>query len=338
MLTETSQHASGGNAVTTAYQLDPNGNCLAQTDGNDHVTTFEYNVRNLPVRRIDHGGRMGTQGVYTYDAAKTESYAYDAAGRMITRTDRMGTETVWTYDARGRILTETVGDDAVSRKWDDNGNLLTLTDATGITTYTYDALNRLLTKQDPLVGILSYVYDRTASLPAGHVGERMTDAAGHITDTVYDSMGRISHVISGTGSGTHSATYAYTDTGLRESLVYDSGVREDYTYTVDGLLESLINRKGDGTGIDSYAYTYDAARNQTGKTDGKGTTTYTYDNLNRLLTVSEPNGRATAYTFDAAGNRLTETVTQGSTTTVKTSSYNEQNRLTILEIHTNGIM
>ena len=206
------------------------------------MTTFEYNVRNLPIRRIDHGGRTGTPG--------------------------------------------------------------------------------------------AYAYDRTAFLPAGHVGERMTDAAGHITDTVYDRMGRVSHVV----SGTHSATYAYTDTGLRESLVYGSGARADYTYTEDGLLESLINRKGDGTVIDSYAYTYDASHNQTAKTDGKGTTTYTYDNLNRLLTVSEPNGRSTAYTFDAAGNRLTETVAQGATITVKTSANNEQNRLTSLETRINGTL
>lgn len=92
---------------TTSYLFDANGNCLAQTDENGHVTTFEYNVRNLPIRRIDHGGRTGTPGAYTYDAAKTETYAYDAAGRMTTRIDRMGTETAWIYDARGYVLTET---------------------------------------------------------------------------------------------------------------------------------------------------------------------------------------------------------------------------------------
>ena len=40
------------------------------------------------------------------------------------------------------------------------------------------------------------------------------------------------------------------------------------------------------------------------------TTSYTYDNLSRLETVSEPNGKLTAYIFDLAGNRATQTITQ----------------------------
>ena len=37
------------------------------------------------------------------------------------------------------------------------------------------------------------------------------------------------------------------------------------------------------------------------------TTTYTYDSLNRLITVDYGNGTTIAYTYDAAGNRLTRT-------------------------------
>ncbi len=318
----------------TGYTLDGNRNRLIQTDGNGHETLFEYNVRNLPTRRIDHGGRTGIPGSYVYDPAKTETYTYDAAGRITGKTDRKGVSSTWQYDCHGRIVTETIGGVSVGKTWDDNGNLLTLTDSTGTTTCSYDALNRILTKQAPNVGTLTYGWNRTAGLQSGFVGQRITDSAGNVTDTILDRMGRIARVV----AGTHTATYAYTVTGQQESVTYETGCHEDYTYTADGLLETLTNKRADNTVIDSYAYTYDAAHNQTSKVDAKGTTGFTYDSLNRLLTLSEQNGKSTAYTYDAAGNRLTQTTSLGGTTTVETSTCNEQNRLTTLTTRVNGTL
>ena len=76
----------------------------------------------------------------------------------------------------------------------------------------------------------------------------------------------------------------------------------------------------------------------TSKIDGKGTTTYTYDNLNRLATVSEPSGKTTAYTYDAAGNRLTQTETEGTVITVTTYTYDTQNHLIGTSEIINGIL
>jgi RHS repeat-associated protein len=75
------------------------------------------------------------------------------------------------------------------------------------------------------------------------------------------------------------------------------------------LLESLTNTDKNGVEIDSYSYEYDNNGNITAKHDVKGTTSYLYDDLNRLRTVTEPGGKATAYTYDAAGNRKTEVIT-----------------------------
>ena len=129
-----------------------------------------------------------------------------------------------------------------------------------------------------------------------------------------------------------NTVYGYYGNGSKKSVSYPNGVTENYTYYVNNLLKELINRKADGSILDNYTYTYDAANNQTSKHElvngiDKGTTSFTYDGLNRLDTVSEP-GKTTAYTYDKAGNRVTETVknTKESVTTVYT--YNEQNRLT----------
>lgn len=70
----------------------------------------------------------------------------------------------------------------------------------------------------------------------------------------------------------------------------------------------------------------------------KGTTSYTYDVLNRLKTVTEPNGRVTVYTFDASGNRQTETITFEGNTTVNTYTYNEQNRLMGITTKVNNVI
>jgi len=105
------------------------------------------------------------------------------------------------------------------------------------------------------------------------------------------------------------------------------GVTENYTYYSNNLLKELVNREADGSIMESYSYTYDGAHNQTSKSDAKGTTSYSYDSLNRLEKVSEPNGRTTGYTYDKAGNRLTETVMAGTASVTTTYLYNEQNRL-----------
>ena len=74
------------------------------------------------------------------------------------------------------------------------------------------------------------------------------------------------------------------------------------------MLYKLTNKNADGSIKEIFNYTYDAANNQTSKEDNKGTTEYTYDDLNRLESVEEPEGKVTEYTFDAAGNRATQTV------------------------------
>ena len=56
------------------------------------------------------------------------------------------------------------------------------------------------------------------------------------------------------------------------------------------------------------------------------TTTYEYDSMNRLETVTEPS-KTTEYTFDLKGNRETVTVTEGSDVTYTLYEYTNNNRL-----------
>ena len=100
-------HIAGGNqhakGEITSYTYDTNGNMLTQTDGKGNVTSFEYNAANKPVKRIDHVGRLGSPGNYTYLEAKTETYTYYGDGSLNSKTDRNGKTTNYAYDIYGRL-------------------------------------------------------------------------------------------------------------------------------------------------------------------------------------------------------------------------------------------
>ena len=104
--------------------------------------------------------------------------------------------------------------------------------------------------------------------------------------------------------------YAYDLSGNRESVTYEGGVKEEYTYNRNNRLLTLTNKKPNGAIISKYSYTYDIIGNETSKTDNYGTTYYTYDKAGRVTKVETP-GKTTLYTYDNAGNRqsLAETYT-----------------------------
>jgi len=82
----------------------------------------EVNTRNLPVKRIDAGGRTGSEGSYVYNEEKMERYTYYPNGLIKEKTDRNGAATSYAYDVHGRLLTETAGSLTVANTYDSNGN------------------------------------------------------------------------------------------------------------------------------------------------------------------------------------------------------------------------
>ncbi len=317
---------------TTSFTYDLNGNMLTQKDGRGNTTTYEYNVRNLVTRKVDQGGITLINNIPAYDLSKTEQYTYYPDGNLNTKTDRNGKTTVYTYYAEGWLKSKTIDDKTISYKYDGNGNQLEISDETGITKREYDEENRVIKKTVPEIGLSTFLLDITEGIDFGCWAETTTDPKQNVTTKVYDKAGRLWKV---TSDG-KTSTYTYYNNGSRQSIEYTGGTREDYTYYKDGLLWTLKNYKktnGAETLIDSYVYEYDAAHNQTSKDEcinnvSKGVTTYSYDCLNRLENITEPNStKTTIYTYDAAGNRETETVISGTTKKKTTYSNNEQNRL-----------
>jgi RHS repeat-associated protein len=325
--------ATNSRSEKTGYAYDLNGNMLSQKDGAGKVTSYEYNAANKLIRKINDGGKVGAAGNYTYLNEKVESYTYYTDGSLKSKTDRNGRTTDYTYDIHGRLLTQTIGVKSISYTYDENGNQLTMTDSTGVTVRTYDELDRVLAKTVPNFGTTNFSYDIVTGVQPGFVKETTSDFKGNITEKVMDKVGRLKYV---TTSG-QPTEYGYYDDGSRHFVLYPNGAREEYTYDADKLVKMLVNTSTSGAAIDSYSYTYDSAHNQTSKTDAKGTTFYTYDSLNRLDSVTEPDGKNTSYIYDKAGNRQSESITINGSTTVTVYAYDEQNRLKSTQEQSNGL-
>ncbi len=127
---------------------------------------FDYNAIGVPHRKSELDGH---QTEYFYDfrdrlireertgpsSNHTVQYAYDDAGRRITRiTD--GNQANLTYDADGRV--QTLSDYISAYVWDPSGRLASIQDISGLRTFTYDDAGRLTRAVSPS-GRDDYQYD-----------------------------------------------------------------------------------------------------------------------------------------------------------------------------------
>jgi RHS repeat-associated protein len=287
----------------TAYGYDEVGNRLTQTDANNHTTSYSYDQRG---RRLQRKLPLG----------QTESYTYDAAGNLATRTDFNGRTTTYAYDAMNRLLSKTadayfaqnhIGAAAVNFSYTATGKRATMSDASGVTTYHYDARDRVSAKLTPGGSVGYDQYDLASNLTqltARAVGPSFAVYYG------YDALNRMVQAYRG-NLGVFS-TLSYDAVGNLQTVNYPNGVVHSYTYDTRNRLTNLgiagtVN--GAPGAIASYAYTLDAAGHRTGVTELSGrTVSYAYDNLYRLTNetiASDPSGMngSVTYTYDPVGNR-----------------------------------
>jgi RHS repeat-associated protein len=283
------------------YTYDEDGNRLTMKDANHHTTTYTYDDMN----------RLHTEAD---PMSHTWTYEYDAAGRRTSKLDAKGVTTTYAYDDADRLTGIAAPSLSISYTYDLAGNRTSMLDSTGTTTYTYDEINRPTTIALPN-GTITYAYDA--------VNRTSLTLPGSLTTTyTFDSADRLTGV---TDWGSRSASYTYDDAGRLITTTYPNGVVTTNTYDIADRLTGISTVKS-ATTILSITYTLDDVGNRLAMVDGSGTTSYTYDELNRLTGVSYPTGSpaSVSYTYDAMGNRLT-LVEDGVTTSY---SYDAADRLT----------
>jgi RHS repeat-associated protein len=203
-----------------------------------------------------------------------------------------------------------------------------------VTSRTYDLLDRLETEtvalEDGGSATVRYTYYND--------GRRrtLTDAFGRVTFYEYDGRGNLKRVTANQGlPDQHVTSYEYWPDDLLRTITKPNGTVTSYEYDRADRLTSVVVRL-DAAVLASFAYTYDANGNRLTQveTNGSGpeTTSYTYDALNRLETVTYPDGSSAAYSYDAVGNRVREVSRDsvGAIVSDKTASFDSINRLTSL--------
>lgn len=221
-----------------------------------------------------------------------------------------------------------------------------MTDADGRKdTYAYDTAGNTLSVaiSGTEGGQRTYTYNPATPTCGGFQGQRCTakDANGKTTSFTYDAKGNLTKVTPPAPLGV--TTYTYDALGRTATSTDGRSVKTLYTYNARDRIT-----KTDTSGYATVTHTYDADGNLTSRTDGTGTTTWTFDGLNReqfrtlqdgsFTTLAytpggevdwykDPNGK-TDYTWDKAG-RLTELLDPaGKRTTYEYNNNDERTKTT----------
>ena len=318
------------------YSYDASGDLVAYTDAAGHTTTFAYNGEHGMLDLVDPLGNRAVRNEYdeagrliaTTDAGgNTIQFSRDLEARREIVTDRLGHTRVLEYDARGNVTREVdeAGEETL-RTFDGDDNLLTETDPLGrTTTYTYTPAHDVASITDPLGNATAFTYDAAGRLLT------TTDPRSNATTNVYDSAGNLTETTDAAGAAT---TFAYDAQGnlLTETDAL-SGVTT-HAYDARGNLTATTDALGNET-----TFTYDANGNRlteslTRTIPGVGgtpattetlTTTFTYDELSRLLSTTAADGSTTRQTYDALGRVVSRSDALGRVTTL---TYDERGRLT----------
>ncbi|MEW6130531.1 MAG: hypothetical protein AB1757_26085 [Acidobacteriota bacterium] len=325
----------------TVTQGDPQGLHL------DSNTTYDFNT-DLP--KYTEYANMGKRWFY-----------YDAALRLIRKELPGGTQETATYDdVNLTVATARTGQGTTTVSFDGWGRTKQQVDPNnGQVNTTYDALSRVASVTNPFTaggspgGATAYQYDAlgrvtVATLPdsqtvqTAYSGAAMTltDQVGRQIKREIDGLGRLAKVTEqdvSSGALNQETTYSYN---LLNKLTGVSQGSQTRAWKYDALGRMLYEKIpeqtatiNDGTGtLWTMKYTYTDFHAVQTRADARGViTTYSYDNLNRLTSVSYNTSGASGvaatsgvhYTFDNTNGSATNGLLLSVSKTAAWDAYQE---------------
>ncbi len=286
----------------TTYKYDSHGNLTSEKNPLEQTRTFEYDTEGDRTAEIDPEGNKRTWG-YNEDSQVTsmvsprgnvkgaEASKYttkterDAQGRPLTITDPLGHTTKYTYDG--------------------DGNVETITDGNGHkTTYTYNGDNQQTAVKEPNGTVLETEYDG-----AGQVISQ-TDGNKHTTKYSRNGAEEVTQEVNPLGQ---EIDKEYDHAGnLKEATAYPEGLTTTYKYDPGNRLIEISYSDGK---THSIKYEYDKDGDRVKMIDGTGTTTYTYDQLDRLTESENGHKEKIKYEYNLANETTKITYPNGKTIT-----------------------
>ena len=275
--------------ATTESTYDIWGDLATTKDPRGLITTYTH----------DNLGRMTKRTLPDGDWVETRYNPLSKITKVWTRQNgRESSPAVsYTYDTLNRPsqISYRTGE-SVSYTYDKSDNLLTLTTNDGSQTYTYtnthDQLNRLVTRDDSLLGYKTfYEYDDASRRTRMHIQKSTGGSDLYDVNYTYDKSGnRLTQV------STVDGTTTYTIASNSNQLTYRSLVPEDtdfstmsYTYDAEGKL----TRRSEGTDSDAFTYGFGLKLKQIQKTRAgtlQQTLSYGYDGTGKRVKVTDSGG------------------------------------------------
>jgi len=300
---------------TITYEYDKEGKVTKITNPMGYTTKMEYNGFGDLVKITDAKGRnvlmeYNVDGLLTkttlVDGTTVET-TYDAMGRVIATKDALGRETKKEYDDFGRVskVIDPKGNEFLL-EYDNVGNIIKVTDAKGNDVQAkYDELYRPFKTIDADgVEVATTTYN-ALSMPT-----KVEDATGKSVAFSFDSLNRLQE---STLSDSIKAQALYDALGRITKVTDPKGATNAYEYDALGNLVKETNPLNKEN-----IYNYDIIGRVTSTQTPNGVvTTFTYDNLDRVTKISQTKGAVennTSYTYDEVGNVLTVTDAQGTIT------------------------
>lgn len=245
-------------------------------------------------------------------ARYTTTHAYDAAGRRISTTDPLGGMTQSSYDANGNVvkITDPRANSAFYY-FDAAGRVTLSVDPEGYATATtYNTLGKTLSVKRYFNRVTgTYTTTQKPALP-------VANASDALTQFTYDVSGRLLRT---TDAENRFESYTYNALGQRETFTNKLGGVTTYAYDRLGrVVSETLPITSKNASAQSVAVVnrsvYDAFGNKITSTEAVGLpeqriTQYTYDGLNRQLTVRQ----AQVSVYTSAGGWTTAAPTRTST-------------------------
>ncbi|WP_055936360.1 LysM peptidoglycan-binding domain-containing protein [Duganella sp. Root336D2] len=273
-------------AVPQVVATVPGSGAYVLSNVLDRVTSYAYDASGHLISRTD--------GVGTADAS-TQSWAYDKAGNAIRHTDGRGNTTWSAYDAANRLVRQVDAAGYVTaRSYYANGQLKSETrftnpvalPAAANDAWAYDTATNPVANTDPFKGdqTTSWTYDSAGRM------QTSTDASGGVTFYAYDGLGNLT-----------DTTVAYgTNAAATVHRVYDRASRVVTETRAYGTVDAFTTQYG-----------YDTWGNQTTITAGGVTTNQYFDALGRKTGVKDGNQAVTTTTYNAFGDIVKVTDARG---------------------------
>ncbi|HVB45079.1 MAG TPA: RHS repeat-associated core domain-containing protein [Streptosporangiaceae bacterium] len=318
-------------ASTVSYCYDPAGHTtsVVYADGNTSGVAECETTSPWVINSSSYPTQASYQTTYSYDSVgelvsvtrpatsaapsgAATSFTYDPTGNQLTATDPNGVTATMTYTPAGNEASVTYSGSSAhsaSYAFDANGNMTSMTDATGTSAYSYDPFDELTSAENGASQTVGYGYDAdgnttaiTYPLPAG-----ATWAASSIVNYTYDNANLLTKVTDFNGN---PITIGSTADGLPNSAGLGS-TGDTVTTSYDNTdAPSVISLTNSSTTLQSFSYSDAPASTILSECDttpscSQPSAAYTYDAKGRVASMTRNGGTAMNYGFDPSGNLTT---------------------------------